>query len=135
MAEDAGGERTAAGGPLVRRGPTSDADFNKIGEQADWDAYKKEKGLSFAANKSQYAADFANYRKRKGQSQAPAAPAEDSAPAAAGKAKLQGAPMPKQEDYGGDLAAFGDAMRKWREQNRTAKDAASALASKTAPPK
>lgn len=41
-------------------------------------------------------------------------------------------PMPKQADYP-DLTAFGAAMRKWREQARTAKDAAGALAGRPAP--
>jgi hypothetical protein len=57
---------------------------------------------------------------------------EKKAAEAAEKAKLKGAPMPKQADYP-DIKDFAEAMRKWREQNRTAKDAAGALGSK--PPK
>lgn len=42
------------------------------------------------------------------------------------KGTEQAGPMPKQADYP-DLKSFGEAMRKWREQARTAKDAANAL--------
>ena len=43
--------------------------------------------------------------------------------------------MPKQSDFGGDAAAWGEAMRKWREGRGglTAGDAANALAPKRNP--
>lgn len=59
---------------------------------------------------------------------------EKKAAEAAEKKKLQNAPMPKQADYP-DIKDFAEAMRKWREQNRSAKDAAGALAAKPQPAK
>jgi len=40
-----------------------DAKYNERAEQEDWDAYKREKRLSFAASKAQHATPFAEWRR------------------------------------------------------------------------
>lgn len=53
----------ASGSSVVKgNAATGGPDYDKIGEQADWDAYKKANKLSFAATRAQHTQPFAAYR-------------------------------------------------------------------------
>ena len=61
-------------------------------------------------------------KKKRGEAEAESAVQLENAPAAGSKQKKGKRPVPKAADFGGDMKAFGEALRKYREEENADTD-------------